>query len=196
MHLNLAQAEVKYAWELSRQQDVSHIDEKFRNVQRHYWLPAAAAFVIFALGTVLSLQLFHLPNAGGNTIAKQTIHSLTKENTATTQPLQTKSPVQEPAVIASERVSPVTAQGNNSAVASLSTPNKPAAQKRPALPEVSGSVPVNSESEPVKTAASNPVQNVRTSENATGVKPQPVSGMSIDEEALTREASNSLRLGK
>lgn len=197
MHLNLAQAEVKYAWELSRTQNVSKMDETFKKRQYTYWIPAAAVFAVIALGTVMGLQWMHTPKAGGNTIAAQPVQPSINEKAAIPEALLIKPSVHESRMNQSvEKLSSVAVTPKDLNMVSTPKVSHTDTERTKVLKNVSNAVPVNSSSENIKTVASNTLENIRTPESPAVVRPQPVSEIHIDEEALTREASKSLRLGK
>jgi len=190
--LNLAQAEIKYAWELSHGNYVSdskkHLpdcnppDRKFKLI-----LPIAAAFIL-CIGLGLWIEMGGLPR-------NQKVPTLGENATQV---------LKKPAMLTIRKQNTVTVE-NPLLVTTTSQPAvKPSAQPVAAI-ELNQS---KTESKPVIDTGesernTNQIGNT-TVANQTRIKesssiqsnPQPVSRLAIDEEALTNEASHSLRNGK
>lgn len=180
--LNLAQAEIKYAWELSRSNYVSDFIKPVRKRERknNLILPVAASFIVlFGLGWWLTVGLHTVknrpaltgyPNAGFNEKATNPIRN---QNTVETQ-----------------KPSPVVAKPINQ----LALGNKPEPVNTEPLTSVTTGQPDRNKQLVGNTTLSS---QTRIKENPV-VQPnlQPVSKLVIDEEALAKEASHSLRNGK
>ncbi len=192
--LNLAQAEVKHAWELSRRETVKNnvtakIEKKpLGNFKKGYLVPIAASILLFAA------ILFNV-KMGKNNIATQNLatHPTVKTNPVIQEPTRNVATKEIPEQIVEKPVAPV-------AVAANPKPQPPIVK----APELSGSgtqpkvAPVAIAK--VETVAESP-ELTRREQPATVVvttrtRVQPVTQLTIDEDALTREASRSLRSGK
>ncbi len=187
--LNLAQAEVKHAWELSRRETVkSNVTAKIEkkslgNFKKVYLVPIAASILLFA-------AILFNAKMGKNNIASQ---NLATHPTAKITPViegQTKSVVTKeiPEQIVDKPV----------AVAVKTQPEPPIVK----TPEITGTQPKVA---PVAIAKVETIaesseltrrQQSETTVVATRTRVQPVTQLTIDEDALTREASRSLRSGK
>ena len=185
--LNLAQAEIKYARELSRGNYVS--DSKKRLPERKFKLilPVAASFIL-CIGFGLWIQMGGLHRAqkvstlGANTLpvlkspAKLTVRN---QNTVTVEKPLIVTATSQPEVKPS--VKPVVAI----------EPDQSKTESKPVLN--TGGLEKNT-NQIVNTTL---VDQTRIKESSSmQPNPQPVSQLAIDEEALTREASHSLRNGK
>ncbi len=181
--LNLAGAEIKYARELSCSRYV--VTEKripkragsgdFRKTA----LPIAAS-VILLLGVVFWLQ-----TGGWNT--SKNLSALQKSAAPVSN--EPKTVVKNNSGNTTEKVSAVNEQPDN-----LQSENETILEK-----SVSESWKTSSERERTVSNSGNTAianQNRVADKTATQPKLQPVSQLSIDEEALTKEASHSLRNGK
>ena len=188
--LNLAQAEVKYAWELSRKRCVAK-DKGDKNGSRlKFYLPLAASFVL--ISGVFLWQFGHKgPNSGGTLTAR----NLKPGVTAGTPLPGTASPAVTS--VAPGTPPPVLPQTQSDKVAvNEGTVKEPADTTEPdrisqTLTSATGSKPVRQPDTVVKTR-----NQIPDTANQVQSNLQPVTEFSIDEEALTKEASRSLRSGK
>jgi hypothetical protein len=186
MILNLAQAEVKHAWELSRHHFVSNnitaFDKKktyplFRN---GYILPAAASIIIL-LGVIISARMVKINNDS---------RILANLPTPSSIKIETAKAEQKGPLVKQEAVEP-------SKTVSRVEPVKPLVQQGS---EIKKSTPVTAvaanltNSTAVEEVGQRDRQELKT--NTTSSRLQSVSVLSIDEDALTKEASHSLRSGK
>lgn len=179
--LNLAQAEIKYAWELSRSNYVSESMKPVRKRERKFnlILPVAASFlVLLGFGWWLTAGL-HTLKAGpvltenSDSGFKEKATDMIRKNT-----------------VKVERNSPVADKPINQ----LALGNKPELEKTESLTSVTAGPPDGNK--PLR-GNTNFSGQTRIKENPIGQSNlQPVSKLVIDEEALTKEASHSLRNGK
>jgi hypothetical protein len=187
MILNLAQAEVRHAWELSRRQSVSDnvaARPKKRTgaeFKARYLLPAAASIIVLSgviiwsnMGKIVhkSPTAISSPSPVANMQTKMAEDVTPKE---AVKKLVSKADSDADAAVVerhpSVRVAPV--PETSAEMVAVSAPTAP-----PEIPEVQSSEQ----------------RNARTGISYSRV--QPVSQLLIDEEALTREATHSLRHGK
>ena len=184
--LNLAQAEVKHAWELSHQQYVSKTvtplnREPSYHSKRKYILPIAASLIVVTgLGVGIRLSGVLAPAQKQKAVPMvQTNHpqeiSRKPENMAVSK---TTSP--------SKTVSETEQKYQTVAQTHLTPSSTPVVQPAAAMKQ-------NNLAESYTNAAA-----IRNGSNIVDEKPvlKPVSKLSIDEDALTKEASHSLRIGK
>jgi hypothetical protein len=183
--LNLAQAEIKYAWELSRSNYVSDSKEQLRGPLRRSFrerkfnliLPVAASMIVLlGFGWWLIASRHTVKNGPAFTgnlsagLKEQVISTGRNQNTASAASVAESSPVADKPVNQSELA-------KIESVTSVTT-DEPAENK-----QLMGNTTF-------------PDQN-RMNENPAGQPNlQPVSKLVIDEEALAREASHSLWNGK
>ncbi len=184
--LNLAQAEVKHAWELSHEQSVSKTVTPFqrkpaRRSNLKYIIPIAASLVLVAgLGVGARLSgLFSPALKSKNVSLAQEIKpgaSLPNQGIATVGKISSPSPAE----LKTTDKDDVVAQTD------LATGNPPVAQ------------PVEDTKLHNKQVryADSMVERVKTSVVDSKPALKAVSRLSIDEDALTKEASHSLRIGK
>ncbi len=202
LHLNLAQAEVKYAWELSRRSDVSKIDAVHRvdhpSWRQRYILPAAAVLMAgVMIGSVVYWQLQRPFGTKNGTIAvktetKEKVDSFTAVPAAPeTKPQPVVSSQSVPEIMIPE---PVPEKSEKPAIKAAKA-EKPVAYKADEAREPSVEMPRNPAEDLVPVTVHAAGGGRAESSSVTG-KIQHVSGFVIDEEALTREATRSLRLGK
>lgn len=237
LNLNLAQAEVKYAWELSRNQNVIPNNQPLVLKRPNYYYRAAvAASIVILLGLASMLYFGARPEKPGSLVAKvrHEKHQATEAVLPVKQPELTKnelgiaSTVSE--VESGKKAGPSQAQIKRElqleqgrkdsppnppvktvktevvAAGKMSVPKKPLVprEKEPANSATTNKVvPVSNAEKGSRTPGANAIvlENVpeREAREATGVqtqtKPAAIS-LVIDEEALTKEASYSLRNGK
>ena len=176
--LNLAQAEVKSAWELSHRQFVlNSVQNPNRNHQlTKYFIPVAASFILFT-GLIIGMK------AGG------------------VFPTSHKSVAIKIAKIKTEKIKSPNIVGLNKSPRSLVTvKSKETVASTPAgqlanQSDTKNVIVSEQTSESIRTTNSEPIQNNSdVTRNKTSYKP--VSQLSFDEDALTKEASHSLRNGK
>jgi hypothetical protein len=176
--LNLAHAEVKHAWELSNQQYVSrNIPQLRRNSKLKYVIPAAACLALFG-GLLIGARMTGL------------------------YPGTVKPKVNQPVVGSATTGSKVLKTDSSAKTQSNSTLAEPKSTEVIAL----GNQPAPLA--PAKTqAVIKPAANlIRDTDSVLGhagtevIQKKPVlkavSKLSIDEDALAKEASHSLRIGK
>lgn len=184
LNLNLAQAEMKYAWELSRGVNVSKSDvaasDKFQQIKR--LLPVAAAFILVVMGVVFSLQ--------GRIPANQQLAADIRKDI----PL---------AVVETDDVNPEQASKIKSVKSLPIVAADASTQQRLKDEVVSGSIPGQGTvavTESVISKKRAAIEEGKTEKTIdvlnTPTREQPVSVMIIDEEELVREAYKSLRFGK
>ena len=225
--LNLAQAEVKHAWELSRNQSVkttiaADVPQKLSfDRKKRYWLPMAASIIVL-IGMIFSIKMGKVEHGTRNlaimpkpllsTTKKMANHpasSLKEEKSlpnqlASQQPSTSKRLAMEISkqVTLAERKPMISKHEPQQRLPIMadSTPILPQATVEPegktkvAQVEASKNEKVViSETTPTREHLTNSVP-VSNQTNQTRIKP--VAQFSIDEEALTREASHSLRNGK
>jgi hypothetical protein len=216
INLNLAQAEVRYAWELSRKQNVIQIDQAEPVKRKRNYLPVAASILIL---TGLTVGVYwgvrgvktEAPSIAAKSPAKPvrgpelTVASVPEKpgadltakigGVANSQLKVVKNRVQNAAPI-----QPVRKLEKTAAVKSVRRQVTPEAQKQPTVASVIINKPENDNA---------PVQIARTAgsekQSDSGVAPGgsgftsprvSVATLIIDEEALTKEAFYSLRNGK
>lgn len=184
LNLNLAQAEMKYAWELSRGVNVSKSDvaasDKFQQIKR--LLPVAAAFILVVMGVVFSLQ--------GRIPANQQLAADIRKDI----PL---------AVVETDDVNPEQASKIKSVKSLPIVAADASTQQRLKDEVISGSIPGQGTvavTESVISKKRAAIEEGKTEKIIdvlnTPTREQPVSVMIIDEEELVREAYKSLRFGK
>ena len=199
LHLNLAQAEVKCAWELSRRSDVTKIDALRQTDQpswrQRYILPAAAVLLAgMMVGAALYWQWKQSSEMQSDSIAMETEVTETVKSESVVPTVQSQ-PVASSQVIPEAAVShPVSVKSETAAVKTAKV-EKPAESKVDEKREPSIETPRNP-SENIVPVATHAIGGGRVESSSVAGKIQPVSSFVIDEEALTRKASKSLRLGK
>lgn len=191
LSLNLAQAEVKYVWELSHRQYVSEIKKPAVKRRIRFFIPAAAS-IILIVSTTFFVQSgkTSLSSQSTGQVGKSRAHDLIVN--VSLMPQKT---------------------GNNEEV------KKQVAQIQPEISrDTENAAKRNSESEKiininqlinepnsiiddkeVETSSPQVAETIEVHERENiqnQLKLQPVSQLSIDEETLTKEASRSLRNGK
>ena len=170
--LNLAQAEVKHAWELSRRQFVLRTSGKEnRNSTLIYLFPAAAAIVL-VLGLIFGTQLVRIMTntSAAKEQVKKPIRIATKINGSQIP----KDLVPKSLAVVTTEPEIVVKTKTTDKISNQSTNNAPNTTNAPVI-------------------ADNP-SDTRIIENKSGqTRLQPVSQIAIDEEALAKEASRSLR---
>ncbi len=191
MILNLAQAEVRHAWELSRRQSVSSdvaAKPKKRNgaeFKVRYLLPAAASIIILS-GVIVWLNV-------GKIDYKSPIALLSPSSAVSNmQDMQAKMAKD---AVSKETVKDLASKADSDVVDPIVEQHPPV--RVAPLPETSAKqvvVSVPTAPPEVPEVQSSEQRNARTGISYSRV--QPVSQLSIDEEALTREATHSLRHGK
>lgn len=180
--LNLAQAEIKYAWELSHSNYVSDSIKPVRKRERKFnlILPVAASFlVLLGFGWWLTAGLNTFKN--GPTLTGNTTPGFKEKVSDTGQNQNT---------VKVEKTSPVV----DNPINQLALGNKLEPEKTEPLTSVT-----TGQSDRNKQPVGNTTfsSQTRIKENPAGQPNlQPVSKLVIDEEALTKEASHSLRNGK
>lgn len=214
LHLNLAQAEVRYAWELSYQGNVSR--RKVRAPKNGtsiakswngYLLPVAAALIVAVLGGVLGL---HQMGAVGPEAIRGSVADRQATETDLISSVQSEQLVAEEAEAAGndvvpvewkqEKVVPVQRRAGADLVQTLAVSSDDSVALPSPSSKTSGeNAPVRShQSGGGKVAVSNtiPDNGGRERPNSGRIHPVSVWDLTFDEEALTREATQSLRLGK
>lgn len=173
--LNIAQAEVKHAWELSHQQFVTkeEVSLKARRPNR-IWLAAAAVMVV-ALLLVAGIPL-------GTMIAKH--------NSAP-----------QPKIAQQPAIQPETSIVANPVIPAIPDPVKVPANKVIAVkPVVNNNQPVTTPEErqpaPAVAVTTNTNHTERNSDQPVTPRTQPAARITIDEDDLAKEASRTLRSGK
>jgi len=201
LNLNLAQAEVRYAWELSRHQGVLMNNKPVAGRKRIYFIPAAAAGIIIlslifgwqARKASFSPEIAHSkPLTGGVGLTKVEPAPTPDKSVLTVKPdLSAQTVGRRPEAALAVNQEP--------------TPTVPAEEKilspRP-VSTVKLEVGTTRNTTSVIAEAAKKENNeadIAEIDPRVGVnqpKTQPVSNLTIDEEALTQEASRSLRNGK
>ena len=181
--LNLAQAEVKHAWELSRNCFVTNLDASQLSRQRkvNFLLPAAASLVFFLLaGTVFWFQAEKMSLASRKPVAA--LKSSSRITKLVTLPGETnlvksinKSPDLQKVIPVEQSLVRTSNQDQSKAELAIADSKRQRKQVT--------AVTITNE-RPQREVIQNPI-NTRLE-----------SSLSIDEEALTKEASHSLRNGK
>jgi hypothetical protein len=184
MKLNLAQAEIKYAWELSRSNYVSDTMKPVQKPERKFnpILPVAASIIIIVgFGWWLAAGL-HMVKTGPELTGKPNLE--VKEKLTDTVRNQNTIVAQEPLPAS-----------NQTTTGQLALENKIEPVKtEPFTSANTGDRTDQNKQSPVTTTLSN---QTRVKDNPAGQPNlQPVSKLVIDEDALTKEASHSLRNGK
>jgi hypothetical protein len=181
--LSLAQAEVKHAWELSHEQYVSKGREQQSRRQYYYpkiryIIPIAASLVLITgLGVGVRLSgIFH-PAVQDKTLPVAQVTSIPK----------TPITLKEGTAVTVKKTLPV-------AISETSKDDQNVAQARPTL-NIQPTNSLKGNNTPISCANS---LSTRTGTGIVEEKPvlKAVSKFSIDEDALTKEASHSLRIGK
>lgn len=214
LNLNLAQAEVKYAWELSHQQNVSgskaidfNKNKKRKISPRAISVAAAAAVIIIGLLIGSHYQKTLMPN-GDQQVVNQEIEPSRGTSESTNLPKEqvgeadlNQKQVSE-GVAHQETVSNVKPDQIAVQQDSVSTDSNIKSSKSNQL-IVSVDSQKNGRVKPIRKDQKEVAGVKETSEgierdNLIGTKPQPVPVIQliIDEEALAKEASRSLRSGK
>lgn len=202
LHLNLAQAEVKCAWELSRQSDVLNIDAIRQTSQpswrQRYILPAAAVLMAgLMIGGIFYLQSQRSFGVKNDSIAQQTEVA----ETIKPQPVTLTAPAAQTPPMASAQSVPETEVSRpvpvkpDPPVVKVSKVDQSDESKVDEVKYHSVEMPRNP-TEGIVPVAANAIAGGRTDSSSVAGKIHPVSSFTIDEEALTKEASKSLRLGK
>ena len=203
--LNLAQAEVKCAWELTHQQNVSTNIKKIPNKiqkKRNYYIPAAAASIIIISGLIFGLQFGKVSKPETPGIAKSLSGQDNKTDNYVQNTVQSPKPLVNTPVIAESKEKPNLNRKPLAIVKSEPaevTSNIEATKAEVVIestPVVSSNVSVRTTENQKEVAVNskNESETERTEQNPGRVKP--VSQISIDVEALTQEASQTLRKGK
>jgi hypothetical protein len=173
MTLNLAQAEVKHAWELSRGRYVSNKQTTFVKRKFNHLITVAASILVF-FGLVFGFQKGHLNKhlAGIFNQKEQKVYI------GSDQKSKTISVNDDQKVLEVESVKEIQPELKNSI-------------------EPVSRVAETDEQNQLEAAvvAENKLERSKP-ENIKSQRPRQVSQFAIDEEALTREASHSLRNGK
>lgn len=205
--LNLAQAEVKCAWELTHHQNVSNNIKKLPSRKKNYYIPAVAASIIVISGIIFSVQLGKSMNPVRN-FAKNTPSEKNVIEEKIQEPkelIQEKQPEnlgiiaqkenahlklsdEKPLIAASKE------EQKNQIVNQDLKATKPSSQKATPVEVASKVSSSPKENKPIDIAKNIP-DNERMEQQSPN-KVKPVSQISIDVEALTKEASESLRQGK
>lgn len=173
MILNLAQAEVKHAWELSRSRYVTNKQTSFSKHKINNLIAVAASILVF-FGLIFGLQKSEINKYLASILKPTTKNvSIGSDPKLATVKLNQKESEDGPAAIQPEF---------ENSVEPVSNISKPEEQTQL---QSAATVAVDSESE-----RSEP-ENVQTQ-----TRVRQVSQFAIDEEALTKEASHSLRNGK
>jgi hypothetical protein len=176
--LSLAQAEVKHAWELSHDRFVSKsVPEANCKPKIRYFIPVAASIVLFT-GLVVGMRV------GG--IWFPTSHKLTFDSVAKTKIGQSKNPINAGVVKTQPNVVSVIAKKPETTVLA----SQPSDRSLPKSQIVNEQTADSSRT----TSSLRGNNGPEVAQNQPTLKP--VSQLSIDEEALTKEASHSLRNGK
>ncbi|HYH03816.1 MAG TPA: hypothetical protein VEC37_11975 [Bacillota bacterium] len=231
LNLNLAQAEVKYAWELSRNQNVVHNKQSFLRKQPKYYIPAVAASVVIflSLGAGVYFQMNNnKPRINNTATAKTKVkqaepvqpverqpviahvesqpqnsvnalkpikvaeHSITVQHVKV-QPKAGKNTKAKPEIVKTEvmktdkKIVAVNTSVSNDKITrkSADTQTVPVSVSAPVIQETA---------EPAVALVKNPAEKQRDNMEPP-LKPAAIS-LIIDEEALTKEASFSLKNGK
>jgi hypothetical protein len=184
--LNLAQAEVKHAWELSHEQSVSKFVTAFdkkpaRRSNLKYIIPIAASLVLLAgLGVGAHLSGFFSP-------------ALKSKNVSLAQGTNSG------AILPNQEIATVSKMSSPS-LTELKTTDKDDVVAQTDL--MAGNPPVAQPAEDTKPHdkqvryANSVPERAKTSVVDSKPSLKAVSRLSIDEDALTKEASHSLRIGK
>lgn len=188
--LNLAQAEVKYAWELSRKRYVAKVKGNKNRSRLKFYLPLAASLVM--ISGVFLWQFGHKgPDSDGILAARDSQPEITAET-----PLpRTASPAVRS--VAPETPAPDLPQigsdqsAVNDGIAKRSTDTTEPDRISRTLTSGAGSKPVRQQGAAAETRNQLPDTADQVQANL-----QPVTEFFIDEEALTKEASRSLKIGK
>lgn len=180
--LNLAQAEVKHAWELSRQRSVGSYRNHQRSGMRRFSVKTltAAASLLLVLGLAFGMGRF-LSNDTQTKISGNVSHSAASKTPSDVSENSGAGPVDtisknNPIVFSQPTQNPVASKGEEN-------PNHQTVVDKPTAE------PVAAEPEPSK-------DNTVRENQGSQTRPQPVSQLQIDEDALTKEANQSLRQGK
>ncbi len=184
--LNLAQAEVKHAWELSHEQSVSKTVTPFhgkpeRRSNLKYIIPIAASLVLVAgLGVGVRLSGLFSP-------------ALKSKNVSLAQEINSGAtlPNQEIATV-SKASSPSLTELKTTDKDDVVTQTDLTASNPPVDQTATG---IKANNKQVRYADSIP-ERAKTSVVDSKPALKAVSRLSIDEDALTKEASHSLRIGK
>jgi hypothetical protein len=174
--LNLAQAEVKHAWELSHQQFVSqNVPQQKRNLKLKYIIPIAASLTLIS-GLLVGARVAGL----FSTTAKSKIPEVASSKAETLN----KS-THNVAVTLQPSPAAVTPEALETAALTASPTSIPNTKLPPEIKK--GEVSLR-KTDVLSHGGTNIIQD----------KPaiKAVSTLAIDEEALTKEASHSLRVGK
>jgi hypothetical protein len=227
LNLNLAQAEVKYAWELSRRQNVTPIDQAVPARRVIKYFPAAAAVLFIVLGltgglywvrqsvktetpavtaknkNMLIKETDHTPTVNQTRpVAKVTVETAA-ENSGRTSTVnlskQTKiAPIGVPEVI---RVKLIPKNVKTEGARDAKNLVKAGINKQSVVPEVTEKTEQDQVADNITKiglSENKIIANVAQTERniAPNVSKLSVASLVIDEEALTKEASYSLRNGK
>lgn len=214
LHLNLAQAEVRYAWELSYRGSV--LKRKGRDskpetsgVKRwnYYLVPVAAVLLVAVLGGVFGL--YRMSKAGPEGILEQVANGQSGERDMFPSDRSEGMVAEKTAAAGKSMVSvegkqkklaPAPHQAELDLLPTLADASDESLDLLGSLPKTNdGNVPVKSHPNGGgKMAVSSIILENESRARRNPVRNQPVSaaGLIFDEEALTREATRSLRLGK
>jgi hypothetical protein len=189
LNLNLAQAEVKHAWELSRQQSVPlNSQGSLKKKRNHSWLlPAAAVFVLMGITGFL---LINRTENRREPVQRNTMIFVTKDSRnkpVVIQPVPFVQPVKKDIQPLPKENKEIIVKNNPVKIDKSKVDNKTKLVSTVNL--------VRKEQAPPKVIAELPAEIRETVKQNTS-KIQPVSEMTINEEDLTTMASNSLRNGR
>lgn len=174
MTLNLAQAEVKYAWELSRGRYVSNKQTTFVKRKFNHLITVAASILVF-FGLVFGFQKGHF---------NRHLAGLFNQK-------------EQKVFIGSDRKSKTLSVNSDQKVFEADSVKEIQPESKNSIEPVSRIAETDEQNQLDTTAvvAENNVERSK-SENIQSQRLRQVSQFAIDEEALTREASYSLRNGK
>jgi hypothetical protein len=176
--LNLAQAEVKHAWELSHQQYVlKSVPQTSRNRKFKYIIPIAASLALFT-----SLAIGVRFAGVFSTADKSKTLSMVKKTSEVSKDLKPIVSNKAPFAMISEKTKSNETVTQNSPTPSSSSNVQPAVVAKPNIDSVRYMNSLTHQT------GSNVIQNKPTL--------KAVSKLAIDEDALTKEASHSLRIGE
>ncbi len=184
--LNLAQAEVKHAWELSHEQSVSKTVTPYnrkpvRPSNRKYIVPIAASLVLVAaLGVGVRLSGLFSPALKSKNVSLA--QEMKSGATLPNQEIATVNKTSSPALAELKTTDKDDVVTQTDLTASNPSVAQPAVDTKP-------------NNKQVRYADSMP-ERAKTSVVDSRPAFKAVSRLSIDEDALTKEASHSLRIGK
>jgi hypothetical protein len=227
LNLNLAQAEVKYAWELSRRQNVTPIDQAVPAGRVIKYFPAAAAVLFIVLGltgglywvkqnvkietpdltaknkNMLIKKTNHTPTVNQTTpVAKVTVGTVAENSSGIStvdRSKQTKiAPIGAPEVIRVKSIPKIVNTEGAKDAKNLETTDKNKPSVVSGVTEKMEKSQVADNTTKIGLPENQITANVAQTERdiASNVPKLSVASLVIDEEALTKEASYSLRNGK